>query len=176
MSANHEAVPPPPMPPRVLWWGWFLWRLSAVLFLLAAARIIWNLGEIRARLTEELRTDPNWAFREIGEVERTASFAPLGVIVAGVVLLLVMLVCVALMRHVGSRGARVAAILFGAVLVFVTELAVALGGTADDATPSLVDALPDLQAAVMLVAAVLVFLRPSAEWLYLAHEHWLDQR
>ncbi len=164
------------MPPRILWWGWFLWRLGAALFLLAAARIIWNLGEIRARLAEELRTDPAWAFREVGEVERTASFAPLGVIVAGVVLLLVMLVCVALMRHTGSRGARVAAILFGAVLVFVTELAISLGDVSATATPSLVDATPYLQAAIMLAASVLVFLRPSAEWLYLAHEHWIDKR
>ncbi len=164
------------MPPRILWWGWFLWRLGAALFLLAAARIIWNLGEIRSRLAEELRTDPNWAFREVGEVERTAGFAPLGVIVAGVVLLLVVLVCVALMRHVGSRGARIAAILFGIVLVFVTELAINLGGQTSDATPSLVDATPFLQAAVMLAATVLVYVRQSSEWLYLAHEHWLDQR
>ncbi|MCW4352689.1 hypothetical protein ONR57_05185 [Hoyosella sp. YIM 151337] len=174
MQRKSEEIPPPPAPPNQLLLGWWSWRIAALLVLPAVVQILVNMSEVQARLAQQFATDPGLAGQGADMVAETSRLAPWGVIMAAVVLMIALLVCVAMMRRLGSRAARYAIIVIGLITVPITGLAYAMGQVFDGAT--FLDALPILQVVLMVAGTVLTFLRPSTDWLYLAHEYWEFER
>ncbi|GGC75643.1 hypothetical protein GCM10011410_31190 [Hoyosella rhizosphaerae] len=149
-----------------------LWRIAALLFLPAAVQILWNLREVQDSLAAQMASDPSTAGQGSESILRTAQLAPWGVMVAGTILMLSLLVCVVMMRRIGSRSARYAIIPLALVFLMVSRLAYELGQTDLAATFGAFDLLPVAQVVAMIAGSVLMFLRPSTEWMYMAQEFW----
>lgn len=171
-----EEVPPPPPPPNQLLVGWWAWRIAALLVLPAVAQILMNLSDIQERLAQQFATDPGLAGQGQDTVATTARLTPWGLMMAAVVLMLALLVCVAMMRRLGSRAARWAIVVVGVISVPTTGLAYDMGQVTAAGGFAVMDSLAALQVILMVVGTVLVFVRPSTDWLYLAHEYWEFER
>ncbi len=176
VQRKTEEIPPPPVPPAQLTLGWWSWRIAALLVLPAVVQILVRLDGVQARLAQEFATDPGLGTPGTESATEMARLAPWGVIMAGTVLMIALLVCVAMMRRLGSRAARYAIIVIGLITIPITSLAYGMGQVTVDSAPTLLDLLPMAQVVLMVAGTVLTFLRPSTDWLYLAHEYWEFER